>query len=89
MTAKSNKKGIVPVKSIVALILFAFAALSGGAAYAQNAEENKAPKAQSHEFLIANFKTESGEVLPQAKVVYGTYGTLNAAKDNAVLLPSH
>jgi homoserine O-acetyltransferase len=27
--------------------------------------------------------------LPDAKVIYGTYGQLNAAKDNAVLLPSH
>jgi homoserine O-acetyltransferase len=38
---------------------------------------------------MANFKTESGTVLPQARIVYGTYGQLNAAKDNAVLLPSH
>jgi homoserine O-acetyltransferase len=28
-------------------------------------------------------------VLPAARVVYGTYGHLNAAHDNAVLLPSH
>jgi homoserine O-acetyltransferase len=42
-----------------------------------------------HEFVIDNFKTESGTVLPQARVVYGTYGQLNAAGDNAVLLPSH
>jgi homoserine O-acetyltransferase len=44
---------------------------------------------QQHEFVIANFKTEGGVVLPQARVVYGTYGHLNAAGDNAVLLPSH
>jgi homoserine O-acetyltransferase len=42
-----------------------------------------------HEFIIDNFKTESGTVLPQAHIVYGTYGQLNAAGDNAVLLPSH
>jgi len=42
-----------------------------------------------HEFQIANFKTESGVTLPEARVVYGTYGELNAAKDNVVLLPSH
>lgn len=42
-----------------------------------------------HEFTIKSFKTESGVVLPQAKIVYGTYGKLNAAGDNAVLLPSH
>ena len=42
-----------------------------------------------HEFIIRNFKTESGVVLPAARVVYGTYGRLNAARDNVVLLPSH
>ena len=56
---------------------------------AQETADDKAPKAERHEFAIANFKTESGVTLPQARVVYGTYGTLNAARDNAVLLPSH
>ena len=42
-----------------------------------------------HEFVIKDFKTESGVVLPEARVVYGTYGKLNAARDNVVLLPSH
>ncbi len=42
-----------------------------------------------YEFVIKNFKTESGVVLPEAHVVYGTYGHLNAAHDNAILLPSH
>lgn len=46
-------------------------------------------KADVHEFVIANFKTESGVTLPQARVVYGTFGHLNAARDNVVLLPSH
>jgi homoserine O-acetyltransferase len=41
------------------------------------------------EFVIKNFKTESGAVLPEAHVVYGTYGHLNAARDNVILLPSH
>src|SRR5262249_54233411 len=45
--------------------------------------------AEHHEFVIENFHTESGAVLPKARVVYGTYGKLNAARDNAVLLPSH
>jgi homoserine O-acetyltransferase len=47
------------------------------------------PKPTQHEYVIKNFKTESGVVLPEAKIVYGTYGTLNAAGDNAILLPSH
>ena len=55
------------------------------AAPAQAAEAEPA----QHEFVIDNFKTESGTVLPQARIVYGTYGQLNAAGDNAVLLPSH
>ena len=46
-------------------------------------------RAEHREFLITNFRTEGGVTLPQAKVVYGTYGHLNAARDNAVLLPSH
>jgi homoserine O-acetyltransferase len=50
----------------------------------------QAPAAgERHEFVIANFRTESGAVLPQARIVYGTYGRLNADKSNAVLLPSH
>ena len=44
---------------------------------------------EQHEFIIRNFKTESGVVLPAARIVYGTYGKLNAARDNAILLPSH
>jgi homoserine O-acetyltransferase/O-succinyltransferase len=40
-------------------------------------------------FVIHNFHTESGVTLPEAKIVYGTYGHLNAAGDNAILLPSH
>ena len=42
-----------------------------------------------HEFVIHDFATESGTVLPRARIVYGTYGTLNRAGDNAMLLPSH
>jgi len=45
--------------------------------------------AEHHEFVIEHFRTESGVTLPKARVVYGTYGRLNAARDNAVLLPSH
>ncbi len=42
-----------------------------------------------HEFVLHNFKTESGVVLPEARIVYGTYGQLDAAHDNAILAPSH
>jgi homoserine O-acetyltransferase len=56
---------------------------------AQNAANSPAETPERHEFIIANFHTEGGATLPQAHIVYGTYGHLNAAKDNAVLLPSH
>ena len=46
-------------------------------------------KSTKSEYIIANFKTESGTILPQAHIIYGTYGHLNAAKNNVVLLPSH
>ncbi|HEY2393655.1 MAG TPA: alpha/beta fold hydrolase [Candidatus Angelobacter sp.] len=54
-----------------------------------DADEIRLGKPAVHEFVIANFKTESGVTLPQAKVVYGTYGHLNTARDNVVLVPSH
>src|SRR5258708_4946864 len=66
------------------IFLFFFAAQ---ALVAQTATSK--PDDQRHEFVIANFKTESGVTLPQARIVYGTYGHLNEAKDNVVLLPSH
>src|ERR1044071_4637898 len=44
---------------------------------------------ERHEFVIRDFRTESGVVLPEARIVYTTLGKLNAAGDNAILLPSH
>jgi homoserine O-acetyltransferase len=44
---------------------------------------------ERHEFVIRDFRTEGGVVLPEARLVYTTLGTLNAAGDNAILLPSH
>jgi homoserine O-acetyltransferase len=55
----------------------------------QDAAGPQVEKPEVHEFVITNFKTESGVTLPQARVVYGAYGHLNAARDNVVLLPSH
>ena len=41
-----------------------------------------------HEYLdLGNFELASGYVLPGARLAYKTIGTLNEAKDNAVLLP--
>lgn len=38
---------------------------------------------------LGSFTLESGAILPHAVLVYATYGHLNAARDNAILLPSH
>src|SRR5215469_6039314 len=70
------------MRRLVHFLLFSSALLAQPAA-------NQALSPERHEFTIANFKTESGAILPVAHVVYGTYGHLNAAKDNAVLMPSH
>lgn len=37
---------------------------------------------------LGDFSFESGETLPNARLSYVTHGTLNASRDNAVLLPS-
>ena len=71
------------------LLLFTSLALGATGVIAQEKANDKILKAERHEFVIANFKTEGGVTLSEARVVYGTYGKLNDAKDNAILLPSH
>ncbi|ADW67681.1 alpha/beta fold hydrolase [Granulicella tundricola] len=44
---------------------------------------------ERHTYILHNFKTESGAVVPELTLVYGTYGHLNADRSNAMLLPSH
>jgi homoserine O-acetyltransferase len=39
-------------------------------------------------FALGDVELCSGAVLPAAKLVYQTYGTLNAARDNAIVLPT-
>ncbi len=70
-------------KSAVLLL----ASIAPMAARAQGTQ--RVDRAEHHEFVIKDFKTESGVTLPRAVVVYGTYGHLNAAHDNVILLPSH
>ena len=57
----------------------------------QTASSGKAEDVEpkEREFVINNFHTESGPVLPEAHLVYGTIGALNAAGDNAILLPGY
>jgi homoserine O-acetyltransferase len=86
--AKRERPELNNMKKLI-LLLFISKALIVQALFAQEAANPKAPPSERHEFVISNFKTESGVTLPQARVIYGIYGHLNAAKDNVVLLPSH
>jgi homoserine O-acetyltransferase/O-succinyltransferase len=83
-----GKRVVFKMKRLILLLMISQTTLAPQL-FAQDATANKGDKGERHEFVIANFKTESGVTLPEARVVYGTYGKLNAAKDNVVLLPSH
>src|SRR6266704_329019 len=80
----------VSKKSVLLLVvLWVFGVNAPQPPMAQDTAKSQAEQAEPHEFILTNFHTESGVTLPQARVVYATYGHLNAARDNAVLLPSH
>jgi homoserine O-acetyltransferase/O-succinyltransferase len=81
----------VRVARLVPLLAFALAATRAAAAQDTAAARRPAhvDAATHHEYVIESFRTESGVVLPTARVVYGTYGHLSAARDNVILLPSH
>jgi homoserine O-acetyltransferase len=57
--------------------------------FVSSGRAQQTPPLERHAFVLHDFRTESGAVLPEARLVYTTLGTLNAAGDNAVLLPSH
>jgi len=80
---------IVRAALLFAGITLYVAMMASSSAAEPQAEPVSQPKPVQHEFVIKDFKTESGTVLPQARVVYGTYGKLDAKGDNAILLPSH
>jgi homoserine O-acetyltransferase len=48
------------------------------------------PAADGHRrfHTLTDFRLESGAVLPRAAIAYATFGTLNARRDNAILIPS-
>ncbi len=68
---------------------FALLVLAAPVALHAQAGAARVDRAEHREFTIANFRNEGGVTLPAARIVYGTYGHLNAARDNVVLLPSH
>jgi homoserine O-acetyltransferase/O-succinyltransferase len=47
-----------------------------------------AASAQLLFFILGDFKLESGEILEKAQIGYRTFGELNQAKDNVILIPS-
>ena len=53
-----------------------------------NAQTAAPPDPHRRLLPLTNFTLESGAVLPTAVVAYATFGTLSAARDNAILLPS-
>ncbi|MDB6181617.1 E22 family MetX-like putative esterase [Paracoccus fistulariae] len=45
------------------------------------------PLVQKQEFTLTDFVTRGGETIPEMRLGYETYGTLNEARDNAILIP--
>src|ERR1700733_5813193 len=70
----------------LAIALLALSSLSGFAASQDTAAKIEPTE---HTFVLHNFRTESGLVLPEAKIVYASCDHLNSGADNAILLPSH
>jgi homoserine O-acetyltransferase len=62
-------------------LLAAFAAASVGA-------QTPPPDAHRRLYSLGDVRLEGGAVLPNATLAYATFGTLNAQRSNAVLLPS-
>ncbi|MBW8873912.1 MAG: alpha/beta fold hydrolase [Acidobacteria bacterium] len=84
MTQQSSHPGLRLVLRLLPLLAVLAAPLL--------AQEPAAPPpipAEPHVFTLERFTFESGAMVPNVKVVYGTYGHLNAKHDNVILLPSH
>ena len=64
-------------------LLLALAPASGLAA-----QDAPPDHAAHHRFVLPSFTFEDGTTLPNTVVSYGTYGRLNARRDNVILLPS-
>ncbi|RNF33375.1 E22 family MetX-like putative esterase [Paracoccus methylarcula] len=47
------------------------------------------PLVEKQEFTLENFTTRGGEVIPEMRLGYETYGKLNEAGDNAILIPHY
>ncbi|TBD24938.1 E22 family MetX-like putative esterase [Rhizobium ruizarguesonis] len=47
------------------------------------------PLVEKREFTLKNFATRGGRTVPEMRLGYETYGTLNDSKDNAILIPHY
>ncbi|MGO7418099.1 homoserine acetyltransferase, partial [Rhizobium ruizarguesonis] len=47
------------------------------------------PLVENREFTLKNFVTRGGRTVPEIRLGYETYGTLNDAKDNSILIPHY
>jgi homoserine O-acetyltransferase/O-succinyltransferase len=74
--------------SLKATLLTAALVLTVTPPRATHAQAAPSDHAAHHTFVLPSFTFEDGTALPQTKVSYGTYGHLNAKKDNVILLPS-
>ncbi|MEE8534433.1 MAG: alpha/beta fold hydrolase [Kiloniellales bacterium] len=50
---------------------------------------NPRPEADYEVFSLGDVRLQSGAVLPDARLAFKTYGRLNAAKDNVVVIPTY
>lgn len=62
---------------------------SPSAARAQDSAPQPPDHASHQSFIIPRFAFESGATVPNVRINYGTYGHLDTAHSNAILLPSH
>ena len=56
------------------------------AGWSSGAWRQGSPQGSRHFVDIGSLRLETGAALPQVRVAYETWGTLNAARDNAILV---
>jgi homoserine O-acetyltransferase/O-succinyltransferase len=73
------RKAALSMRSRLAMMVALLSALSGASAYDATVEKKV--------FTLSSYITVGGKTIPNVRVGYETYGTLNAAGDNAIFIP--